>query len=50
MSGLETVSLSNRDRQETELEEAEMKMLRFSLGETGNIRHEQRMVRGTAKD
>ncbi|KAK3514250.1 hypothetical protein QTP70_011963 [Hemibagrus guttatus] len=44
--GLETVSL--RKRQESELEVAELKMLRFSLGETrlGRIRNEY--IRGTA--
>ncbi|KAL7847314.1 hypothetical protein SRHO_G00222940 [Serrasalmus rhombeus] len=47
MSGLETVALSKR--QEAELEVAEMKMLRFSLGVTrlDKIRNEQ--IRGTVK-
>ncbi|KAL7834762.1 hypothetical protein SRHO_G00290090 [Serrasalmus rhombeus] len=47
MYGLETVALSKR--QEAELEVAEMKMLRFSLGVTrmDKIRNEQ--IRGTVK-
>ena len=44
--GLETVSL--RKRQETELEVAEMKMLRFSLGVTRKDRIRNEYIRGTA--
>ena len=44
--GLETVSL--RKRQEAELEVAEMKMLRFSLGVTGMDRIRNESIRGTA--
>ena len=43
--GLETVSL--RKRQETELEVAEMKMLRFSLGVTRKDRIRNEYIRGT---
>ncbi|KAK3570643.1 hypothetical protein QTP86_024559 [Hemibagrus guttatus] len=44
--GLETVSL--RKRQESELEVAELKMLRFSLGVTGLNRIRNEYIRGTA--
>ncbi|KAK3544091.1 hypothetical protein QTP86_001479 [Hemibagrus guttatus] len=44
--GLETVSL--RKRQETELEVAELKMLRFSLGVTRLDRIRNEYIRGTA--
>ncbi|KAK3553637.1 hypothetical protein QTP70_006759 [Hemibagrus guttatus] len=44
--GLETVSL--RKRQESELEVAELKMLRFSLGETRLDRIRNEYIRGTA--
>ncbi|KAK3525830.1 hypothetical protein QTP70_010668 [Hemibagrus guttatus] len=44
--GLETVSL--RKRQESELEVAELKMLRFSLGVTGLDRIRNEYIRGTA--
>ncbi|KAK3506551.1 hypothetical protein QTP70_009032 [Hemibagrus guttatus] len=44
--GLETVSL--RKRQETELEVAELKMLRFSLGVTRLDRIRNEFIRGTA--
>ncbi|KAK3550968.1 hypothetical protein QTP70_011474 [Hemibagrus guttatus] len=43
--GLETVSL--RKRQESELEVAELKMLRFSLGVTGLDRIRNEYIRGT---
>ncbi|KAK3514571.1 hypothetical protein QTP70_021622 [Hemibagrus guttatus] len=45
-SGLETVSL--RKRQESELEVAELKMLRFSLGVTRLDRIRNEYIRGTA--
>ncbi|MCJ8733973.1 hypothetical protein PDJAM_G00230070 [Pangasius djambal] len=44
--GLETVSL--RKRQESELEVAELKMLRFSLGVTRLDRIRNKYIRGTA--
>ncbi|KAK3557825.1 hypothetical protein QTP86_002923 [Hemibagrus guttatus] len=44
--GLETVSL--RKRQESELEVAELKMLRFSLGVTRLDRIRNEYIRGTA--
>ena len=44
--GLETLAL--RKRQETELEVAEMKMLRFSLGVTRMDRIRNEYIRGTA--
>ncbi|KAK3510979.1 hypothetical protein QTP70_027789 [Hemibagrus guttatus] len=44
--GLETVSL--RKRQESELEVAELKMLRFSLGVTSLDRIRNKYIRGTA--
>ncbi|CAF88817.1 unnamed protein product [Tetraodon nigroviridis] len=44
--GLETVPL--RKRQETELEVAEMKMLRFSLGVTRMDEIKKEYIRGTA--
>ncbi|KAK3530942.1 hypothetical protein QTP70_006501 [Hemibagrus guttatus] len=46
--GLETVSL--RKRQESELEVAELKMLRFSLGVTRLDRIRNEYIRGTAHD
>ena len=44
--GLETVSL--RQRQESELEVAELKMLRFSLGGTRLDRIRNKYIRGIA--
>ncbi|KAK3573176.1 hypothetical protein QTP86_014847, partial [Hemibagrus guttatus] len=46
LNGLETVSL--RKRQESELEVAELKMLRFSLGVTRLDRIRKEYIRGTA--
>ena len=46
LSGLETVVL--RKRQEAELEVAEIKMLRFSLGVTRMDRIRNENIRGTA--